>query len=93
MAGEQRLVDADCAPMKWSNEREFVEVGGLTAYGINNIAMFLRLHRSNPQGRKVRRDTDYQPTKFEPVINLKTTKTLGLEIPPKVLTLVDEVIE
>src|SRR5262245_28373179 len=75
---------------------ELAAGGGLLAYGVNFPDMFRRaavfvdkiFKGSNPSNLPVERST-----KFELVINLRTAKALGLEVPPSLLARADEVIE
>ena len=76
--------------------KEYAEAGGLIGYGANILALYRRAAYFVDRILKGAKPADLpvqQSTKLQLVFNLQTAKALGLEIPPKLLALADEVID
>ena len=76
--------------------RDYVELGGLMAYGPDLGELAQRMADDVHQilnGKKAGDIPFYQPNKFQLIINLKTARSLGVEVPSSLLARADEVIE
>ena len=76
--------------------RDYVAGGGLISYGPDTTGQFRRAASYVDRILRGEKPADLPvqaPVKYETVLNMKTARALGLNVPPQVLALADEVIE